>query len=294
MTSIAVAAGVTGATDPTVTAAIAALGDTQYHTIAVGLNDATTIAAFDVELADRFQSDRQIEGHAFYAVDDTQANLVTFGSGLNSKHTTVVGMENALSSPWEIAAAQMGVVARFGQADPARPFQTLELVGIQGPVQADRFTMAEREILLQNGIATTITDTFGTTRVERVISTFQQNAAGATSTAFLDVNTLLTLSFLRFDARTQFATTFGRFKLADDGTNFGSGQAVVTPRIARAFFLSLFSGWETLGLVEGRQQFEADLIVERNAQDPNRLDVVLVPDLINQLRVVGAAIQFLL
>ena len=47
-------------------------------------------------------------------------------------------------------------------------------------------------------------------------------------------------------------------------------------------------------LVEGIDQFKNDLVVERNAQDVNRLDFLLGPDLINQLRVIGAQIQFLL
>jgi len=36
----------------------------------------------------------------------------------------------------------------------------------------------------------------------------------------------------------------------------------------------------------------ANLIVERNADDPNRLDVLLPPDLVNQLRVFAVLAQF--
>lgn len=291
--SVAIAAGVSGATDPTLTAAVAAMGDVQFHTIAVGLNDTTSIGAIDTELADRFTASRQIEGHAFYGVIDTHANLVTFGSGLNSKHTTVDGVEDSPSQSWERASSIMGLVSRFGAADPGRPFTTLEMPGIVAPPEASRFTLAERDILLKNGIATTTVDVAGVVRAERLITTFQTNSSGVASTAFLDVNVLLTLSFLRFDMRTQFVSTFPRFKLAADGTRFGPGQAVVTPRVARAFFLTVFAGWETLGLVEDAEQFETDLIVQINVQDPNRLDVSLSPNLINQLRILGASISFI-
>jgi phage tail sheath gpL-like len=292
--TVVVAAGVAGATDPTLGTALASLGARQYHVLGVGLNDATSIAAVDAELAARFGPSTQLEGSAFYTRTDTHANLVTFGSALNSKHTTVVGLKLPLSPSWEVTGSVAGVVSRFGQADPARPFKTLELVGIVGPALADRFTLQERDILLKNGIATALVDDSGVARVERLITTSQTNATGAKDVAFLDVNTLLTLSYLRFDSRTRFASTFPRHKLADDGTRYGPGQPIMTPKIGKAFFVSLFRSWEQLGLVEGFEQFQRDLVVERSVTDRNRLDVLLPPDLVNQLQVTGVSLQFVL
>lgn len=292
--SIVVATGITGASDPTLSSALASLGAKQYHVLAVGLNDATSIATVDAELATRFGPSVQLEGSAFYGKADTHANLVTFGGTLNSKHSTVVGFKLPPSPVWELAASVAAIVARFGQADPARPFKTLELVGFVGPALVDRFTLQERDILLKNGIATAVVDDLGVTRAERVITTNRLNESGASSVAFLDVNTLLTLSFLRFDFRTRFTSSFPRHKLADDGTRYGPGQPVLTPKVARAFAMTVFRGWEALGLVENAQQFQTDLVVERNAQDRNRLDFLLPPDLVNQLQVAGVSLQFLL
>lgn len=291
---VTIAAGVTGATDPTITAAITAMSDVKYHTIALGMNNVTAIAALEAELADRFTAPRQIAGHAFYGLRDTHANLITAGGLRNSPHVSLLGMDAPLASPWEWAASTMGLAARSGQNDPAQPFQTLALPGLIGPAQADQFTATERDLLLKNGVATLKVDDFGVLRVERLITTYQTNAVGAASVALLDVNTLLTLDYLRYDAFVQYSSTFPRAKLADDGNRYGTGQVVVTPKVAKAFFLVLFRGWEELGLVENFEQFEADLVVERNAIDRNRLDVLLRPDLINQLRVTGAAIQFIL
>jgi phage tail sheath gpL-like len=49
---------------------------------------------------------------------------------------------------------------------------------------------------------------------------------------------------------------------------------------------------EELGLVEGFDQFKADLVVERDALDANRLNFLLPPNLINQLVVTAAKVQF--
>jgi phage tail sheath gpL-like len=87
---------------------------------------------------------------------------------------------------------------------------------------------------------------------------------------------------------------FSRHKLANDGTRFGPGQKVLTPKGGKSEAVALFAEWETAGLVEGIDQFKRDIIVERNASVPTRLDFLLPPDLINQLRVIGASVQFLL
>lgn len=292
--TVAIAAGVAGATDPSTAGAIAAMGDLQFHTIAVGLNDSTAIGLWNTELAERFGPIEQKDGHAFFCKKDTHANLVTFGGTLNGRHTTVLGLKLPLSPTWEIAAAVVGIAAREAQADPARPFQTLELVGVLGSDPADRFTFTERDILLKNGVATVVTDELGVVRIERLITTNRLNSSGASSTAFLDCTTLFTLSFLRWNFRTQFVSSFPRVKLASDGAKFGAGQAVVTPGIVRAFALGVFRQWEERALVEGFDQFAADLIVERSSTDPNRIDIVLPPDLVNGLLVAGVSLRFLL
>lgn len=57
--------------------------------------------------------------------------------------------------------------------------------------------------------------------------------------------------------------------------------------------MAWFREMEELGLVEGFDQFKRDLVVERNVSDPNRLDFLLPPDLINQLIVTAVKFQFL-
>jgi phage tail sheath gpL-like len=73
---------------------------------------------------------------------------------------------------------------------------------------------------------------------------------------------------------------------------YGAGQLVMTPKLGKAEAVGWFEDMQELGLVENVEQFIRDLVVERNAQDPNRLDFLLPPDLINQLMVVAAQVQF--
>jgi phage tail sheath gpL-like len=284
-----------GSGNPDVAEIVAALPENQFNVIAHPWLDAANLTIIENELADRFGPLRQNDGVAITAAVNNFAGLQALGNGRNSAHSSIVGIGSGVpNANYEYAAAIAAVVARFAQIDPARPFQTLAVRGLLAPTDAEQFILSERNILLSDGIATLRYDVDGTVRIERMITTYQRNEAGSPDESYLDVNTLLTLSFLRYDFRVSFASRYPRHKLADDGTRFGAGQPVMTPGIGKAFAISKFAQWEELGLVENLTQFKNDLIVERNAQNVNQLDFLLPPDLINQLRVAAAQIQFLL
>uniref|UniRef100_UPI00262D310B phage tail sheath C-terminal domain-containing protein n=1 Tax=uncultured Kiloniella sp. TaxID=1133091 RepID=UPI00262D310B len=98
----------------------------------------------------------------------------------------------------------------------------------------------------------------------------------------------------RYDFRTLILRKYPRHKLADDGRNYGQGQAIITPNVGRSEVVARARVWEELGLVENIDQFKEEVICERNSKDPNRLDWMLPPDLVNQFRVGAAQIGFLL
>jgi phage tail sheath gpL-like len=281
-----------GATNPDLGDLLAALGDGWFQIWAVPYTDAASLAAVEGELASRFGPMRMIDGVAFAAKDDTHANLATLGESRNSPHVSIVGTNGSPTPPMEYAAHVAGVAAYFGNADPARPFQTLPLPWVKAPAEEDRWTLEERNLLLFDGISTTRVAAGGEVQLERLITTYKTNAAGADDTSYLDVTTMLTLLYLRYSFRNRILSRYPRHKLAGDGTRFGAGQAVITPKLGRAEAVAWFREMEELGLVENFDQFKRDLVVTRNAQDVNRLDFLLPPDLINQFIVGAAQIQF--
>jgi phage tail sheath gpL-like len=292
--SLAYASTVTGTTNPALTSLIAAMGDSWFQILTHPYTDATSLSAIEAELADRFGSMRMIDGLAITSASGSHGTLTTLGDGRNSPHSVILAQpgENPLTPPMEFAAEAAGIVARYGAADPARPFQTLPMTHALPPAEADLFTLEERNLQLYDGVATSRVGAGGVVQLDRVITTYQENGAGADDTAYLDATTMLTLLYLRYSFRVRVQTRYPRHKLAADGTRFGPGQAVITPLLGKAEAVSWFRQMEELGLVEGFDQFKADLVVERNVLDPNRLDFLLPPDLINQLVVTAAKIAF--
>ena len=113
--------------------------------------------------------------------------LVNLGKTLNDQHLTVVGIESDVASgSAEVLGAFVGQCASAIEIDPARPLQTLELVGITAAPAGKRFTLTEKQTLLTNGIATCYTQS-GYMRIERAITTcIKTNAFGDADVSYLD------------------------------------------------------------------------------------------------------------
>ncbi|RON39579.1 phage tail sheath subtilisin-like domain-containing protein [Pseudomonas brassicacearum] len=289
---VTVTAFTNGAGNPALDAALAALGDEWLHTWAVPYSDAASLASIKTELKSRFAWDREIEAHAFAAARGSQGTLGAIGDSHNSQHLTIIMANDEPMPAYEKAAETMAIAAYYAAIDPARPIQNLAYAWCLPPAAADRFTNEERNLLLFDGIATSKVASDGTMLVERLITTYKTNTAGASDISYLDSETLFTLMYIRHDWRDYTQRKYPRHKLANDGTRYGIGQAVVTPVVMKAEAIVKAREWEDLGLVENIDDFKANLIAERNASDPNRLDTLLPPDLVNQLRIVANKIQF--
>lgn len=289
---LAFAASVVGSGDPDMAAIIAAIGDRHFSTIALGFSSPATLAAIESELADRWGPIRMREGIAYASVRGTVAGLANLGAARNSQYVSLMGARAVPNPPWEWAATYAAVVGFNAAIDPARPFQTLPLPGLLPPAEGARFLRSERELLLRDGISTYTVDAGGVVQIERAITTYQLNAYGLDDIAWLDVNTPLTLAYLRLAVRTRISSKYPRHKLADDNASFGAGQAIVTPKILRAELIALMRELEDAGLVEDLDQFAADLIVERDQGDPNRVNALIPPNIVNQFRVFAGRVEF--
>jgi phage tail sheath gpL-like len=297
--TIVIAAGVAGATNPDISSSAtnplaASLGDTPFDYIVQPWIDTTSLDEFELLMNDvtgRWAWNRQIWGQVFTAHRATVAALGTFGNLRNDPHMHVMGLEPTPMNPWVIAAAAVGRESQSINIDPARPTQTLELIDMLAAKQIDRFTQGQRNTLLFDGIATLVV-TNESIRIERMITTSQKDALGNISDAFLDDNTLFTLMRFNRRMRTMVETKFPRSKLANDGTPIAVGQAIVTPSLMKGEIIAEYDQMVIDGLMENAELFADNLTVVRPAGDPNRLDVVVQPDVINQLRVLAMANRF--
>lgn len=284
-----------GTTNPVLTPIITAMGDDAYDFVIHPYTDSASLDAFNVEFGDasgRWSWNRQVYGHCYTALRGTVSTLTTAGGLRNDPHQTIAAIDADCPHPnWEYAAAYGARNAVFIAADPARPTQTGELTGLLAPRAGKKFIWTERNSLLSFGIATSMVNS-GVIQVERAITTYQKNSFGQADPSYLDSETLHTAAYVLRYLKSAITSKYPRHKLANDGTRFGAGNAIVTPLVLRGELLGAYDELADLGIVENREAFNQYLIVERDALNPSRVNVLFPPDFVNQLRVLAVLNQF--
>jgi len=287
---VAIAQPTQGSGNPVLTGAISGMGDDPYDYIGLPYTDAVSLNAIRDELGSRWSAIRMLYGHAYVAKVDTVGNLVTLADGRNDPALTLVGVSNTPWPAYEIAPAYMGQAAPSLEVDPARPIHTLTLVGGLAPKTGYNFT--EKQTLVDHGIAPLARGVGGEPQIVSGVTTYTKNAYGARDRSYQNITTRANLTFIIRFLQARITQKFGRHKLANNGTRFGAGQAITTPNIIRAEMIAAYSELEGLGLVENAEAFKEALIVERDAQNPDRVNVLFAPDLVNELKVFGMLVQF--
>ena len=274
------------------------LGEEPFEYVCLPYTDSTSLMAFEQEFSfedhGRWGWQRQLFGTVFCAKRGVYDGLVTFGDTRNSGVISIMAFENATPTPvYELAAAYTAKAQRALSNDPARPLQTLQLNRCLPAKLHERFNFLEINSLASHGLA--IQKAWagsGYPQIAREQTTYQLNLYGHGDDAYELVTTLHTLAKLLRNQRHAITSKFPRHKLANDGTRFGPGQAIVTPGIIKAELVAEYRLDEWNGLVEDTRNFKRHLLVERDSNNPNRINVLYPPDLINQLRIFAVLAQF--
>lgn len=277
--------------------AIANLGDAPYDFVSMAHTDSGSMLAWGTEYgftdSGRWGWLREMFGQVWSAKRDTYANLMSWGPNNNSPVISVEVVEVTSPSPiWEWAATYTARAAQALSIDPARPLQTLTQDGIIAAPRSGRFSKTELNGLATVGLAVQTTTPDGVPMIMREQTTYQKNTLGQPDGAYELATTLATLAEVLRRLRLAITSKYPRHKLANDGTRFSPGQAIVTPNTIRAELVAQYELCEYDGLVENVKAFKQTLIVERDSQDPNRVNVLYPPDLINQLRHLAVLAQF--
>lgn len=284
-----------GAGSPELTEALGNLQDRTFDFIVNPYTDTTSLDALKAFLSDttgRWAYDQQLYGHSFGVLSGTYGSLSASGEARNNQHESLLGVNGSPSPEYVWAAALTGAIAPSLRNDPGRPLQTLTINGVLAPPLESRFMLTERNNLLHSGISTFSVADDGSVQVENVITTYQKNKFGDADNSYLQVETLFTLMYVTRYLRAQITSKFGRMKLANDGTRFAPGSAIVTPNTIKSELIAQYRTLEYNGYVQDSATFAKSLKVERNSNNPNRIDVLWTGTLINQLRIFALLNQF--
>lgn len=277
-----------GAGAPELTDALGNLQDRAFDFIVNPYTDTASLDAMKEFLSDatgRWSYAQQLYGHSFGALAGTYGSLSAAGEARNNQHETLLGIKGSPTPAYLWAPALTGAIAPSLRNDPGRPTQTLTISGVLAPPLEERFALTERNNLLYSGISTFTVADDGSVQVEKTITTYQKNKFGDADDSYLNIETLFLLMFVTRFLRTQVTSKFGRMKLANDGTRFAPGSAIVTPNVIRAELIAQYRTLEYNGYVQDAAEFAKTLLVERNSSNTKRIDVLWTGTLIDQLEI---------
>ena len=291
-----------------VTAGVATIiRGTWFNAVVAGSDDATNVAEIKRILDDRWTATVQQTGVLFFSLNGcsvTSGNdttdygtasleaLCTRGADLDSQVICLPSLPETPTPGFEVAAAVLGCVAPKALNDPAQPLSNWAVAGIVAPRETDREDLEGNNLLLKAGCALLTCGNDGTVYLKRMVTTYKTNPAGAKDTSYQQLEKVFTLSFLRWDWNNYLAGRYPHAKLADDGTDFGPGQVIMTPKLGEAELLGRYEYWISKGLVQDYAGFKANLVVVRDPDDDTALQFLIPADLIDQFFIGKSKIQF--
>ncbi|WP_438752061.1 hypothetical protein [Pararhizobium sp. O133] len=278
-----------GAGTPSLANIIAAMTDDPFEMIVSAFGDSTNLGLLDdflSEVSGRWSYAQQLYGHAFYPKTDTSSNLVTAALDRDTWHLTMIPRFSAggFAEPDYVWVAAM--VARTApwlgsgtNGDVSRNQTGLVVEGLSAP--RDRTYWMDyptRDALLKNGVSTWAINRNGDVTIDKIV-THQQTTNGAPDTTFRDIQRIYQLTYALKNFRARLAYEHGNKALAD--SNPSNLDAISTPRDILA---TLYHTYQSMpGVLENSESALQAMVVTRDTDNPNRVNVVLPLDFVNAL-----------
>jgi phage tail sheath gpL-like len=280
--TVAIAATVVGTGNPDIGDALAALGDQHYWYMVCPYTDDANLTSLATELESRWSWAQAHYMLGFIASTGTQGEMAALGDTLNSPFLCLVGAGKTPTEPQRVAAMFGALAAYYLNNDPGRPLQGLKLTGMLPPALADRMPILNRNQLLFEGVSTYRVGDDGFCYAETAITTYQEDTLGAEDASWLWLNIPAQLAQYAYNEQALIFRTYPRHKLANDDFPVTAGLAVVRPKDIKALLISNYQTLMDMGEVEDLEGYKDDLVVERDASNPNRINVQEAPRLVGQ------------
>lgn len=293
---LTIATATAGSGSPDLSAGLAALGDDPFDWIVSAFADDTNIGRIKTLLDDvsgRWAWNRQIYGHAFVAKVDSTANLTTAGLAQDNRHLTIVpliagGGHGQPAWQWVSAiAARASVWLSDGATGNVSRNQTgLAVSGLVAPRDRTKWLdHATREAFLGSGLSTWAVRSDGAVTIDKLITT-ARTLNGVTDTTFRDLQKIGQLMYALRKFRAALVYEHGQKAIADD--NPGNSPAISTVLDIKATFLHAYAEMAATGVLENTVAAAERIVVQRNADNANRVDIMAPLDMVNPLDIIAA------
>lgn len=287
--TLAALAGGTGDPAPGDLAAI--IGQRRFWYVALGINDAATLAAWHTESQTRYAPPIQAGFRAFTAHRGDYASAVAYGTARNAEHIACLALELNPTSTWEAAAI---VTAAAGPKLYNSPVESLEGIALTGMIGVSYHDWTNANSLLFKGMSVMQVRRDGSCSIKRLISMYQYRPDGSTDDAFLDINTAEVMERIRYEQRIGAIKRFVGTAAAKSNEGYRPGLRITTVDDVRAFLLSLYKHtlMQEYGWVQAYDHYKDHLVVEQDSTTPSRFNYLDTPVVLSPFYILAGRAQF--
>jgi len=279
-----------------------------WDCIALGTEDEIAVNTFVLLVRQNWRCGVQgnfKDGHLFHSRTDSAGQIAAYGRDRNNPEECVVPVRTGYKYPGYImAAAFASRVCCTACVDPSRPVQydngVLCLL-YDSRVCASIWTTEEKRAFYDAGIANwDVAYSRGVRQtalwIEEPLTTYKYDPmTGAPDGAWQRVESRYTTAKFVRDLGNWYRRNYASVSLVSDGTRIPQGKRAVSPRILQASILAWLRGTQIGWTAEDPGQLERMVRVERtntpNNCDPNRVNVLIDLDLVNQLARIATSID---
>jgi phage tail sheath gpL-like len=291
---LTVAAGTAGTGAPTLTTALANIGDTKADLIISPFADTTNLDGYQTMMSDvsgRWSSLRQVYGHFLTVNTGNTGAHTTLGLARNDRHCSTVGRYAGAPEPAWLWAAATGARVMPWLSDYVLGKVSANQTGLSlAPIRPprDRTTWPNyptRNTLNAAGISTWEVGPDGYLTISKLVTGYRLGTSGQPDTVFRDIQAMFQVQWSLSYMRERLAVEQGNKAIAD--SNPGNLQTLTTIRDIKATFVHAYEELARRGILENAEEFSRKVVVRRNSGNANRVDVFAPLDRVNPLDILA-------
>lgn len=289
--ALTIAALANGAGDPAPGDLTAILGQNRYWYVALGINDAATLAAWHTESQLRYKPPIQAGFRAFTAHRGDYASAAAFGVSKNYEHIAMLSLAINPTPTWEAAAM---VAAAAGPRLYNNPVESLEGVPLPGMIGVSYHDWTNANSLLYKGMSVMQVSRDGSCSLKRLISMYQFRPDGSADDAYLDINAAEVMERIRYEQRIGAIKRFTGTAAAKSNEGYRPGLRITTVDDVRAYLLSLYQHtlMQEYGWVQEYSYYKDHLVVEQDPTNPSRFNYLDTPVVLSPFYILAGRAQF--
>lgn len=292
------AVGTAGVGSPSLSSALAALGDSPADFIVAPWADSTNIANYAATTNDtsgRWSWARQSYGHVWSILNASISAQTTLGLSLNDRHLSILGVQNLPTPDWTVCAAWAARAAPWlldiSTGGVSRAQSGLALQGVRAPrAQANWPGYTQRNVMVQSGISIWKVDGAGNVVIDKTVTTQQTGPQGQPDVTFRDIQKVYQAAGATAFIRAALANEQSNKGIAD--TNPGQLASVATTRDIVGTISHAVVNLNKQGVLDNSAIIVKNLVVARDSINPDRVNVYLPALTVNPLDVIAANATF--